>query len=141
MGNFLVRGYQCNICTSSAGHTGILEEMKNGRGGALAEVGQRVRFDPNGRRIVLGLIDGADRVEKSLDRKGWNRLSIVAIGDRLVHKINGFTVVDVIDRQTNKSAQRGIIALQLHAGRPMKVQCRNIRLHQFVRGPNRTRSG
>jgi hypothetical protein len=46
--------------------------------------------------------------------------------------------VDVIDRQTGKSARCGIIALQLHAGRPMKVQFRDIRLHQFANAPNRT---
>ncbi len=138
LGDFLVRGYQCNICTSAAGRTGILEEMKNGRGGALAEVGQCVRFDPDGRRIVVGHIDDADRVEQSLDPKGWNELSIVAIGDRLIHKVNGRIIVDVVDRQTNKSAQCGIIALQLHAGRPMKVQFADIRLHEVAAEPNRT---
>ena len=44
--------------------------------------------------------------------------------------VNGQTVVDVLDRQSGKSARRGIIALQLHAGHPMKVQFTEIRLRQ-----------
>jgi len=37
-------------------------------------------------------------------------------------------MVEVIDRQRGQAARRGIIALQLHPGPPMKVQFRNVRI-------------
>jgi hypothetical protein len=36
--------------------------------------------------------------------------------------------VDVIDEQQSKAAKSGILALQLHAGPPMTVQFKNIRI-------------
>lgn len=126
-----VAGYQCNIETSRPGRTGILEEMKNGRGGTLAEWGQQVRIEPDGRRVVTGRTGETEAIGSSIDKRGWNRLTIIARGDRLVHVLNGQIVVDVTDRQRGKSARRGILALQLHAGRPMKVQFKDIELKRL----------
>lgn len=128
LGDHDVAGYQCNIETARSGRTAVLEEMKNGRGGALAEAGQRVRIVANGRRDVLGPAGDPQQIESSIDKRGWNQLSIIARGDRLIHTLNGHVVVDVTDCQTGKAARSGIIALQLHAGKPMKVQFKNIRV-------------
>jgi len=46
----------------------------------------------------------------------------------LQHFINGVATADVIDEQESKAAKSGILALQLHAGPPMKIQFKNIRI-------------
>jgi hypothetical protein len=114
---FSVGGYQCNIETGRPGGTAVLEEMQ-GRGGHLAEIGQQVRFAP---------VDPAE-VESSIRRQDWNDLVIRAEGSRLRHWLNGRLAVEVVDEQQGKSARRGILALQLHDGRPMKIQFRQIQL-------------
>src|SRR4029078_5108641 len=52
---------------------------------------------------------------------------IIAQGNRLQHFINGVQTVGVIDDTDGQRLTSGILALQLHAGEPMTVQCKNIR--------------
>ena len=66
-----------------------------------------------------------------MDFPGGNEYSIQAKGNRLVHRINGVVTADITDRQTEKAADSGIIALQLHRGRAMQVKVRNIRLKRL----------
>jgi len=130
LGNHVVAGYQCNIQTAKAGRTAILEEMKKGRGGILAHIGEQVVIEPDGKRTVKAKLCDPATVEAIIDRRGWNTLTIIAKGDRLIHKLNGQVVTDAVDRETGKAASRGILALQLHSGKPMKVQFKDIRLRK-----------
>ena len=45
--------------------------------------------------------------------KGWNTVSTIAIGDRLVNRINGFETFDLVDPLCEKTGKLG---LQLHGG-------------------------
>ena len=47
-----------------------------------------------------------------------------------MHFINGKKTVDVTDLDAEKAAKSGILALQLHKGKNMTVQFKNIRLRQ-----------
>ena len=53
-------------------------------------------------------------VEKVRDAKGgWNTVSTIAIGDRIVNRINGFETFDIVDSACEKTGKLG---LQLHGG-------------------------
>lgn len=53
-------------------------------------------------------------VEKIRDAKGgWNTVSTVAVGDRIVNRINGFETFDIVDPLCEKTGKLG---LQLHGG-------------------------
>ena len=54
----------------------------------------------------------------------------MASGPRLRHFINGQEMSEVIDEQEGKRSLQGILALQLHAGPPMKVEFKDIRLRR-----------
>ena len=45
--------------------------------------------------------------------------------------INGKQTVDVTDEDEAKHALSGVLALQLHAGSPMKAQFKNIRIKKL----------
>jgi len=64
-------------------------------------------------------------------------LRIVAVGNRLIHQINGITTVDVTDDHP-EALKKGILALQLHAGPPMRVEFRNLRLRSLTALPELT---
>jgi hypothetical protein len=49
----------------------------------------------------------------------------------LVHQINGVKTVEVTDNCESKRLTRGIIALQLHAGPPMIVQFKDVRIKEL----------
>ncbi len=55
----------------------------------------------------------------------WNTYEIIAVGDKLVTKINGQTCVDLEDAD---GARHGIFAFQLHSGGATEVRFRNLKL-------------
>jgi hypothetical protein len=130
LGNYQVAGYQCNIHPRISGSTAVLEEMKNGRGGHLAGIGQRVELSTGNVRQVLGKTGEPAKINASLDQNGWNDLVIRAEGPRLRHWLNGHLAIDAVDNDS-KAAPEGVLALQVHSGPPMRIEFRNIRLRKL----------
>lgn len=127
-GNWVVGGYQADIEAGKT-YTGILYEER-GRG-ILAKRGQRtVIKEVNGKTKVdvVGEVGKSDEIQAGIKTDDWNEYVIIAKGNHLTHSINGKTTVDVIDEQETKAAKSGVLALQLHAGEPMTVQFKDIRL-------------
>jgi hypothetical protein len=128
---FVVGGYQADFEAGKT-YSGILYEER-GRG-ILAERGQRVvvkadRANPTKPKIeVIGTVGSSDAIQAKIKPGDWNEYVIIAEGNHLRHFINGLPTVDVTDEHAAKALTSGILALQLHAGEPMTVQFKNIRL-------------
>jgi hypothetical protein len=128
---FVVGGYQGDIEAGKA-FSGILYEER-GRG-ILAQRGQKVVIradanDPNKPRIdVVGTLGSSDEIQRRIKSGDWNEYVVIAKGNHLQHFINGVQTVDVTDEQSAKAAKSGILALQLHAGDPMTIEFKNIRM-------------
>jgi hypothetical protein len=123
----IVGGYQGDI-DSTGRFTGINYEER-GRS-ILAERGQKVEIDPEGKKNVESLGD-KDELLKKINPDDWNDYVITARGNHLTHAINGATMSEVIDNQSSKAATSGILALQLHAGPAMTIQFKDIRLKEL----------
>ena len=67
-------------------------------------------------------------IGKAIKKGEWNKYRIVAEGYNFVHTINGVKTTEFIDNDTKNHRKDGLLALQLHAGPPMTVQFRNIRI-------------
>ena len=128
---WIVGGYQADmvIDTEKSPYSGILYEER-GRG-ILATRGQKVVIGPDHKPKVVGSLGTAKELLDCVKRGEWKTYSVVARGNHLIHKINGRVMVDVIDNDLEKRRSSGILAFQLHAGPPMKAQCRNIRLKKL----------
>ncbi|WP_152052262.1 family 16 glycoside hydrolase [Tautonia marina] len=124
-GDFVVGGYQADIHPSPA-YNGMLYDER-GRG-IVAQSGQRVVVTADGEKKVEGQTE-SERPE--LDLSDWNELTIIARGNKLVHKLNGKTVAEITDNQEAERELEGILALQVHAGPPMTVQFKDIQLRRF----------
>jgi hypothetical protein len=125
MDDFVVGGYQADFEAGDR-FIGILYEER-GRG-ILALRGHKVVIHEDGSKETVGSTCDEEKMLASLKKEGWNEYVILAQGNHLVQKINGFTTVDVTDLQTSKSRSEGVLALQLHAGPPMLVQFKEIQL-------------
>ena len=65
---------------------------------------------------------------KTVVRVGdWNDYEIYAKGNRIRLTLNGLVTINMRDRQ----ASDGVIAIQLHSGKPMEVRLRNIRIKEL----------
>jgi len=130
-GNFVVQGYQADFECGTT-YSGILYE-EGGRG-ILAQRGQQVVIKDDSENPGKPKIEVTRSLAKSSDlqaairKEDWNDYVVIAKGNHLQHFINGRQTVDVLDEQESKAARAGILALQLHAGDPMTVQFKNIRI-------------
>ena len=122
---FVVAGYQADIAAGDH-HTGILYEER-GRG-VLAERGQMSRIGSTGTVHPVASLGSAAELQSVINQNDWNDYTIIARANQLTHIINGRVMVHVTDTQEGARAFHGILALQLHAGQPMTVTFRNIRL-------------
>jgi len=125
---FVVGGYQADIDANKR-YMGINYEER-GRG-ILAERGEIVAVDAQGKKGRVGSAGDADALLSQIKWEDWNRYKIVAKGTVLQHYINDQLMSEVQDSEASKAASEGVLALQLHAGPPMKVQFKNIMLKSY----------
>jgi len=123
-GDYVVGGYQMDIHPNPR-YIGMLYEER-GRG-ILAQRPTKVVIDADGKKRVTETLGEATPI----DLAQWNEYTIITKGNRLVHKVNGKVTVEITDRQKDKAAQSGVIALQLHRGPTMQVQVKDIRLKRL----------
>ena len=127
-GDLVVGGYQGDV-ESGAKYSGILYEEK-GRG-ILTLRGERNTILADGTKSAGVPIGVAADLQAAIKPGDWNELRIVAKGSLLQHFINGRLMSETIDEQEGKRAFQGVLALQLHAGPPMKVEFKDIRLKRL----------
>ena len=106
--NWVVAGYQADLDADGTYTGGLYEER--GRG-----------------------ILAAPRVHAALTPGQWNDYVIIVQGNRHRFYVNGKLTIDTVDVDETRAATSGLLALQLHAGAPMTVQFRDIRLRTLSR--------
>jgi len=100
--------------------------------GYQADIGENYwgcLYDESRRNKVL--VKAPADLEKQLKKGDWNEYSIRAQGDHIVLKLNGVTTVDYKEPDA-EIARKGIIALQVHSGGPLKVEFRKIRIQSLA---------
>ena len=122
---WVVSGYQADF-DGPGGWTGTLYEER-GRG-VLAKRGNKVIISDSGEKKTIEKTASEEEILSVVKKEDWNDYTIIARGNHLVQILNGKVTVDVTDEQAAKAAQKGLLALQLHAGPPMTVQFRQIRI-------------
>ncbi len=92
-----VGGYQMDM-HPAPNYLGMLYEER-GRG-IIAQCGQRAIIDDKGKKALEGKPDA----KKKYNLSDWNEYSISAIGNRLVHKVNGQITVEIEDNEISKKS-------------------------------------
>jgi hypothetical protein len=80
---------------------------------------------------VLGSLGASEDIQSQIKNEDWNDYKIIAVENRFVHVINGRVTAIVLDEDKEKQVGSGILALQLHAGPPMTVQFRDIKIKKL----------
>jgi hypothetical protein len=121
--NWDTNGYQADL-EAGPQWTGALFQHRRG---GVAMRGEKAVIDEDGNKTVERLGDPAE-LQKQIKANDWNEYHIVARGPEIVLRINGAVMSQAIDRDRKLACHRGVIALQMHPGPPMKVQFRNLRI-------------
>jgi hypothetical protein len=128
----IIGGYQADMEAGDT-YSGILYEERMSRG-IMAERGQKVVFDADGKKQVTGSLGDSKAIQASIKKEDWNDYTIIARGNHLQHFINGKPTVDVTDNDPKKQVRQGVLALQIHVGPPMTVQFKDVQLKRYKLG-------
>lgn len=121
---WVIGGYQADFEAGDT-YSGINYEER-GRG-ILAQRGEKTMIGEDHKPKVLEKIGDTKEIQTKIKKEDWNEYHITAKGFTLEHRINGILTSVVIDEDKEKRKDKGLLALQVHAGPPMKVQFRNIK--------------
>jgi len=100
--------------------------------GLVAGRGEIVTITPEGEREVEVFAD-AEELLAHFKKGDWNHYRIICRGPEISLFLNGELMCRVTDHNPATAARDGIIALQMHAGPPMKAEFKNILLTELQR--------
>lgn len=119
---FRVAGYQCDVHREPR-YLGMLYD--EGGAGVVAERGAFVRWTDEGREVL-----GELARQEEVDLSRWHTLRITAQGPLLWHELDGRVVTAVQDLRA-AAPKRGVLALQVHAGAPMRADYELVALREL----------
>ena len=102
-----------------------------GTRGRLTTVGEVVTWTADGKRVDRDDLITQDEFRDLMKLGEFNEAAIIARGNRLEHYLNGRLICVLIDEHPDKAMASGTIALQLHGGKPMFTEFKDIRLKRF----------
>lgn len=126
--NWVVRGYQHEIRNQNKlpSVSGFIYD-EGGRRGRTCLVGERATWEKDGKKVTDTLID-ASGFRKLFKLDDWNDVVIIAKGNHIQHYLNNRLILDFTENDPQLALLEGILAFQLHAGKPMWVEFKNIRI-------------
>ena len=68
---------------------------------------------------------------KNFKKGDWNTYRIICQGPEITLYVNDVLMCQFTDNDAKRAASSGIIALQMHPGKPMKIQFKNIVLKEI----------
>jgi len=125
---WVIGGYQADFEAGDT-YSGILygERFR----GILALRGQKTVIGDDHKPKQVGTLGDTKEIQSKIKKEDWNSYHITAKGFNFVHRINGVVTCECTDEDTKDRRATGLLALQLHAGPPMKVQFRNIQIKKL----------
>ena len=129
---WVVRGYQHELRneTQLPNVSGFIYD-EGGKRGRICLAGEQATWEKEGKKVIKSdLVDPA--AFKSLFKlDDWNDVVIIGKGNHIQHYLNDRLILDFTDNNTDLALPEGILALQLHAGKPMWAEFKNIRIREI----------
>jgi hypothetical protein len=129
---WVVHGYQHEIRNENQlpSVTGFIYD-EGGKRGRVCLVGEKAVWGADGKKAVTGtLIDQPGFLELfRLD--DWNDVVIIAQGPRIRHYLNNRLILDFTDNDPQLALHEGVLAFQLHGGKPVWVEFKNVRVKEI----------
>jgi len=129
--DWVVRGYQHELRNENKyPNVSSFIYDEGGKRGRICLTGEKARWNANGKES-LGEFLNQENFMQLMKVDDWNDVKIVAKGNHIEHYLNGQLVLDFTDNDPKLTLLEGVIALQLHAGKPMFAEFKNIQLTIF----------
>ncbi len=128
---WVVRGYQHELRNENKfPNTSSFIYDEGGKRGRICLVGEKATWT-DGKKVVENTFLNEAEFQKLMKIDDWNEVVIVGKGKNIKHYLNGRLVLDFTDNDPELALSEGVIALQLHAGKPMWTEFKEIRLKKL----------
>ncbi len=126
---WVVRGYQHEIRneTKLPNVAGFIYD-EGGKRGRVCLAGEKAVWGADGKKQVQESLIDAPGFESLIKLNQWNDVVIIAKGNHIQHFLNGRLILDFTDADPKLALLEGILALQLHAGKPMWTEFKDLRI-------------
>ncbi|MAI31570.1 MAG: hypothetical protein CBE00_03215 [Planctomycetaceae bacterium TMED240] len=126
---WVVKGYQHEIRNEDTfpNVPGFIYDER-GKRGRICLVGETATWTAEGKNVEEERLIDAAGFKDLMKVDDWNDVKIIAKGNRIQHFLNGKKILDFTDEHPEMAFSEGILALQLHAGKPMWTEFKDIRI-------------
>lgn len=119
-------GYQADM-NGGGDYVGFLYHPKQH---LVGERGAKVVIDAKGQKSVERFAESKALQEKVFKGDDWNEYTVICKGPSITLFVNGMKTCELEDHRAD-TPRKGFITLQMHAGPPMKIQYRNLRIKEL----------
>lgn len=133
LGNkWILRGYQHEIRNEEdlPNVSGFIYD-EGGKRGRVCLVGERTVWEADGKQVKRDNLIDAAAFKELMKVDDWNEVVIIARGNRIRHFLNGRLTMDFTDNHPELALSDGSLGLQLHAGKPMWAEFKDIRFREL----------
>lgn len=129
---WVVRGYQHELRNevNLPNVSGFIYD-EGGKRGRICLAGEEATWETTGKKVVKNTLIDQDGWKKLFKLDDWNDVVIIAKGNHVQHYMNNTLILDFTDNHPELALKEGVLALQLHAGKPMWAEFKNIRIRDL----------
>jgi len=126
---WVVRGYQHELRNENKfPNTSSFIYDEGGTRGRICLVGEKASWETSGKKVESSSLIDQEGFKKLMKLDEWNDVVIVGKGANIKHYLNNQLILDFTDNEPTLALKEGVMALQLHAGKPMWTEFKNIRI-------------
>jgi hypothetical protein len=124
-----LKGYQHEIRNESKmpNVSGFIYD-EGGKRKRICLVGEKAVWNADGTKTVASTLITPEAFAALMKVDQWNDVVIIAKGNHIQHYLNGRLTLDFTDNDPQLALLDGMLGLQLHAGKPMWAEYKNIRI-------------
>jgi Domain of Unknown Function (DUF1080) len=126
---WVVKGYQYELRNEVdfPNISGFIYD-EGGKRGRICLVGETASWESDGKKTSDAKLIDQDGWKKLFKLDDWNDVVIIGKGNNVKHYMNGKLILDFTDNHPEWALREGVLAVQLHAGKPMWAEFKNIRI-------------
>lgn len=128
---WVMKGYQFEVRNEIKlpSVAGFLYDER-GKRGRMCLVGEKATWENDKKNVTGALLDQAG-YDKAMKIDDWNEVVIIAKGNTIKHYLNGVQLIEFTDNDPKLALKSGQMGLQLHAGKPMLAEFKDIRIKEL----------
>src|SRR3954447_13652267 len=128
---WVMKGYQHEIRNEIKlpSVSGFLYDER-GKRGRMCLVGEKATWEDGKKNVTATILDQAG-FDKAMKIDDWNEVVIIAKGNTIKHYLNGVQLIEFTDKDPQLALKSGLMGLQLHAGKPMWTEFKDIRIAEL----------